>query len=251
MQIDEKLFAEARFRVLGEDYYKDGIGTLSERALHRILKLYLEPDENFHEVKFEGSIVDIKNSRGVIEVQTRALKKLIPKLKKLLPICHVEVVYPMYSTKHITVIDKKSGELSRRRKSPKSMTRYDCFFELYNLREFIGNENFSVKLMMLDVDEYRYVHEMVDGKYYDKLRVECIPNRIEEIIELNTARDYAVFLPEGLPEEFCSADLSHAISKNFRYSYSGMRILESAGLIEKIGRSGRRIMYKKVKEYDV
>ena len=61
------------------------IGTLSERVTHRVLKYYFEPDPNFHEVKYLGSVADIKNSDGIIEIQTKGLDRLRGKLHKFLP----------------------------------------------------------------------------------------------------------------------------------------------------------------------
>jgi hypothetical protein len=46
--IDEKRFFDALSKVTGIEE-RDGIGTLSEKPLHKILKFYIEPDKRFHE----------------------------------------------------------------------------------------------------------------------------------------------------------------------------------------------------------
>ena len=244
---ERERFDNARLLVLGETYGSSGIGTLGERALHRILKLYFEPDESFHEIKFLGSVADIKNSEGITEIQTRQLSKLVPKLEKFLPECHVTVVYPLDFTKFIRTIDKKSGEISERRRSPKRSDVFDSFYELYNIRSFLSHPNLSVKLVFINVDEFRFDSERVKGRVRHAVRAERIPFSIERIVELNTRDDYRVFIPDGLPEEFCAADFNRLVGKRFKYGYSGIQILLSLGLVEPCGKAGRKILYKLVK----
>ena len=53
-------FAEARIVAMGSVVPEEGIGRLSEKSIHKIFKLYVEPDSNFHEVPYLGSIADVK-----------------------------------------------------------------------------------------------------------------------------------------------------------------------------------------------
>ena len=156
--VDKLKFLNAKITVLGESYERDGIGTLSERSLHRILKSFYEPSEEFHEVEFLGSIADIKNSGGIIEIQTRAFERLVPKLRKFLPVIPVTVVLPLEREKTLRWIDTLTGEISTPRKSPKKETLYSSFRELYKIREFIPSSNLTVKLVFLSVEEYKYLN---------------------------------------------------------------------------------------------
>ena len=244
--IDNTRFAEARFRVLGETYDKDGIGTYSEKSLHRILKLCFEPDESYHEIRVLGKIADVCRGEDIIEVQTRGFKRLKDKLEAFLPHHRVSVVYPLHYEKYIRTIDRESGVISERKKSPKKCRVYDAFYELYNIREFLSHKNFSLKLVFLNVEEYRYNGGSFAGRKTKKERVECVPNSIYDIIELNSKKDYEIFIPEGLSEEFCGADFSRAIAKRFKYGYSGIQILKSVGLIVEKQRAGNKIIYKRV-----
>ena len=79
--MNEMRFFEARARVLSENPLSAaGIGTLSEKSLHRIFKLYLEPNEEYHEIPFMSSIADIKREEHIYEIQTHSTEKLLPKL---------------------------------------------------------------------------------------------------------------------------------------------------------------------------
>ena len=79
--MDKLAFMRAQSAVFTEGIGREGIGTLSERALHRILKLAFEPNEAFHEKKVLGSVADIQNEGGIVEIQTRAFEKCARSLK--------------------------------------------------------------------------------------------------------------------------------------------------------------------------
>ena len=92
-------FSEAYARVIGEKCADTGIGTLGEKAIHKTLKLYYEPDESKHEIEVLGSVADVLSENGIIEVQSSNFKYLVPKLEKFLPQYPVTVVYPIVARK--------------------------------------------------------------------------------------------------------------------------------------------------------
>ena len=53
-----------------------GIGTLSEKKMHSVIKYFIEPDASKHESRVGNSIVDVKNESGVFEVQTASFNVL-------------------------------------------------------------------------------------------------------------------------------------------------------------------------------
>ena len=71
------------------------IGTLGERSLHAVLKRFLQPDENRHEVRVGRYVADIFDENGVTEIQTRQFYKMKRKLAAFLPEHAVTVVYPV------------------------------------------------------------------------------------------------------------------------------------------------------------
>ena len=98
---------------------ESGIGSVSEGSLHHFLKFYFEPDADFHEVGVGRYFADIRNEDGIIEIQTRALYRLKPKLDAFLPLDAVTVVYPIAAVKRLSWLDPKTGEKSAPRRSPK------------------------------------------------------------------------------------------------------------------------------------
>ena len=243
--MDKLSFMRAQSAVLGEGIERAGIGTLSERALHRILKLSVEPNEEFHEKKILGSVADIQNERGIIEIQTRAFERLVPKLSKFLSEHTVEVLYPIARQKRLHWIDPETGEISPPRKSPKAGKPSDAFYELYKIRAFLGRENFSVRLVFLDMEEYRYRNGYGKDKKRGAPRIERIPTAFCEEMLLASREDYRIFLPASLGEEFTAKQYAKAIGQKPRYAYLGLRILKDCfGLISHVRTEGREYVYK-------
>ena len=48
-----------------------GIGTLSEKPVHAVIKYTVEPNDTYHEVRIGSHVADIVTSQGIVEVQTR------------------------------------------------------------------------------------------------------------------------------------------------------------------------------------
>lgn len=241
--MEEIRFATARARAMGEQMVSGGIGTLSEKLLHRILKLYIEPDESYHELPLLGSVADIFRDGCVTEIQTRSLSRLVPKLRRFLPQVPVTVVYPLPAKKVLRWVDPESGELSAPRSSPKRCRVYDAYYELYTLREFLQHPHFSLRLYFLEVEEYRYLNGYGKERKHRSTRMERIPNAIVSEMNFRTPADYLALLPPGLPARFTATELGRAIGPHFRYGHSGIRILQAAGLLDEGEREGRGIYY--------
>ena len=52
---DKERFDWARDKIVGTVRERQGIGTLSEKTVHAVLKNYYAPDEDMHEIPIEGS----------------------------------------------------------------------------------------------------------------------------------------------------------------------------------------------------
>lgn len=124
---DKKAFEEAKRKIIGIDRQRLGIGTLSEKTVHAILKNYYEPDEDRQEIPIENYVADIFAGGEIIEIQTRQFDKLRGKLSAFLPLYPVTIVYPIPREKWIIWIDQETGELSGKRKSPLKGSPYTVF----------------------------------------------------------------------------------------------------------------------------
>ena len=243
---DDARFQTARTDVLSESVAWEGIGTLSERSLHKILKLYIEPDIGKHEVGYMGSIVDIKNGDGIYEVQTRAYDRLLPKLRRILPTSRVTVVCPLAAEKYMRWLDPVSGEMSERRKSPKRENAYDAFRMLFGIRELITHPNLRIRLVYMQVEDFRTLDGWDKTKKRGSNRVERIPTRIISEEELCCVSDYLDKLPAELGEEFTAPEFSRAIKRRPRYAFYVLKLLVAVGAVSEVGKRGRATLYKRL-----
>ncbi len=218
-----------------------GIGTLSEKYIHRTLKFHYEPDEAFHEIEYLGSVADIMNGDGIIEIQTRAFEKLSSKLKKFLPDKRVTVVCPLPYHKYIVTVGE--GD-QKRKKSPRQKGLSDAAIELYKIKEYIGNDNLSVALVFLETVQERFA--VLGGAKVRYKKGLHYPVAITEELVLKSREDYKVFLPDSLPESFLSKDYYKAICSRARFSYYALKLCEYLGFIKKTGKKGNAYIYTRV-----
>ena len=60
-------FARCRRQVLEESFFQHGIGSLSERESHAILKNFYCPDPSCQEINIGGFVADISDSNGITD----------------------------------------------------------------------------------------------------------------------------------------------------------------------------------------
>lgn len=230
--------------VISESAKTVGVGGLSEKAIHKILKLAIEPRVEMHEVSFCGSIADVMNECGIYEIQTRNHHKLIPKLKKFLPKTDVTVVVPLVREKYLRWLNVETGEISEPRRSPKHDDVYTAFNLIYSLSEFILNEKLKIKLVFFEADEYKRLDGWDKSKKRGAGKVDKIPSKILEIIDFSCVEDYRKYIPPSLPKEFLAKDFQKAIGHTSRFTYYVIRLFVGLGLISVVGKQRNAFVYQ-------
>lgn len=71
-----------------------------------------------------------------------------------------------------------------------------------------------------------------------------IPVDIYDEVRIDTMSDYLKFLPDTLPKEFTSKDLSKAAKIPQQRAGTLLNVLLETGMIEKLGKTGRSYLYK-------
>ena len=96
-----------------------GIGMQKERTVHSVLKFYLEPDSEQHEIPIGSFIADIyhRDPPEVLEIQTANFGNLRKKLDAFLQEMPVTVIYPIPWHKWVYWSDPEIGEVSSGHKS--------------------------------------------------------------------------------------------------------------------------------------
>ncbi len=245
LTIDNLTLSNARLSVLSESEDRaGGVGTLSEKMLHRILKYCIDQNPANHEVEFLGSIADVKNDNGIFEIQTRSFDKLAPKLARFLPENRVTVIYPIEAEKTLRYVDKSDGSITDPKRSPRHLCIYDAAKELRQISSFIGHRNLTVKLIFLRVEEFRLLDGKGPGKTRGATKLERLPVEIISEIDLKAKTDYRSLLPGELPDSFNAAEHARLIKRRSRDAYNSLRLLLDLGLLSR-ERVGRAYVYRR------
>lgn len=246
---DYEAFVNAKDKIIGKAHNNKGIGTLSEKILHAVLKLYYEPDEDKHEVAMSGYYADIYNDKGIIEIQTRQLNKLRDKLSVFLQDYHVTVVYPLPFNKWLSWVNPDNGEVQGRRKSPRHFTEYDAFYELYKIKSYLKNPNLSINLVLMDMEEYK----LLNGWSYDKkrgsTRYDRVPVGIRRIVKFDRIEDYMQLVPADLKEDFTVKDFAMAAGVSVEASRYTLNILNYLEIVKRTGRVKNGYVYNVTEEF--
>ena len=224
---------------------QNGIGTLQEKTIHSVLKYYYAPNPDYHEVKIGPFVADICIDGELFEVQTRNFNKMREKLSYFLQEYDVTIIYPVAHTKWLSWLDMETGELSPKRKSPKTGTLYQIVPELYRIKMFINNPKLHFIISLIDVEETRYLNGWSKNKKKGSSRMDGIPVGIFDEIRIDTLSDYNKFLPDILPESFTSGDLRKAAKISQKTASTLLNILSEIQIVERIGKKGRSYLYQK------
>ncbi len=217
------------------------IGTLAEKSLHAALKaLYTQPGDLL-EHPVEGYVVDIvrrsddnPDACQCIEIQTRSLASIKPKLVALLDQYPVHVVYPIAQERFIVRVDT-DGVILSRRKSPKRGAVVHLFTELVSFPALVAHPHLSLEVLLIREEEiwlddgqgsWRRKHWSI----YDRRLLEVV-----QAVMLATQADFAALLPADLPEIFDTQELATTlhqpryIAQKMAYCLREMEVLQVAG----------------------
>ena len=247
--MDSKRFEQAKQEIFAkqkvfEKHQRTGIGTLSEKTIHAVVKQYLEPDEDYHEIPVNGYVADIYREGHIFEVQTANFHKLRSKLSVFLNDYVVTVVYPIPHIKWVRWMNPESGEIGKARKSPKKGSAYEAFVQLYRIKDFLKHENFRFKIVLLDMEEIRLLNGWSADKKRGSVRYDRVPLNLTEEIDLNCPEDYVRFIPIELGEEFVAKDFAAETHISVRLSQLVLNILTYTGSVVRIGKKERAVLYR-------
>lgn len=241
--MNKEQFESAKNKIIGIKRNRNGIGTLSEKTVHAILKNYYEPDEDYHEIPVNGYVADIYRDGNIIEIQTANFNKLRNKLDVFLNDYQVTVVYPMPYIKWLSWLDEETGYIGPKRKSPKKGNPYEVFYQLYKIKSYLTNPNIRIKIVMMNMEEIRLLNGWSKDKKKGSSRFDRIPTEIVEEIDLYSLEDYMQMVPIELTETFCSKDYAKASHLSIGMAQTALNILTYTGTVKRIGKRGNEILY--------
>ena len=239
----------------GRSQGEAGIGTLQEKRLHQILKHFICDNEDYHEVGVANTrfVSDVRIGNLIFEVQTGDFFPMKKKIEHYLSNtdCLVTVVHPIPVIKWISWIDPKTHEISPRVRSPKKGRPEDLLPQLYCLIPHLQNPRLRYQLLFLEVEDFRFL----DGRRSrdrkkGSTKYERIPLSLLGEMELNSAADFARFIPDALPDHFTVKQFSDLTGIRGRDAYSAVRVLTAMGFFEESEKIGRSMGWRVCNEKD-
>jgi hypothetical protein len=229
------------------------IGTLAEKSLHaQIKQLYAVPGDLL-EHPLDGYVVDIARpvcradagpspAFHCIEIQTRHLAAMKPKLGVLLLGRPVHVVFPIAAQRTIARM-AAGGEILSRRRSPKRGSIYDIFPELVGLPALVHDPHFSLEVLL--IHEEQIWRDDGQGSWrrrrwsiYDRRLLATVMS-----VPLRSAEDFAALLPAGLADGFDTRTLAGAIRQPLHVAQKMAYCLRHMGILTVVGKQGNALLY--------
>ncbi len=211
---------------------RDSIGRLQEKRLHATLKYWLDADENHHEIPLPcGAVADIFDGARVTEIQNGNFSGFRIKLCRLLEEYPVTVIYPLPRRKTIFWIDPQTGDTSKGNRSPKVGTFADAAPELLFIAKQLFHPALTVKLQLIDMDEYKLQDGWGNDGKRGAHRVERVPVLLGESLEIRTPQDLKKCLPAKLPAQFTSADYQKCTRLRGRRLSAALKLFLETGVV--------------------
>lgn len=221
-----------------------GIGTLGEKTVHSTLKQYLSHDLSNQEIKIGSYYADVCVNGHIFEIQTRQFNKLRSKLEFFLESHPVTVVYPVTNYNHLRWVTPDTGEITPPKKSSRKGNPLQVFAELYRIRSFLFHPNFSLKIVLMDMEEYR----MLDGYGKDKKKraTKCdkFPLKLVAEYDIETPQDYMMLLPPELPETFTTKEFARLAKIPLSLSQTSLLLLYELGIVLRTDKQGNSYVYE-------
>ena len=216
-----------------------GIGSLAEKSVHAILKNYYAPTDDDMEVAVNGFVADVCYGMCIVEIQTRQFYTMKRKLAAFLPEYDVTVVYPLPVSKTLFYIDADTGKVKTRRRSPAKRSIYELLYEMYGIRDYVGDPNLHFRIVVYEAEEYRYSGRTEKHGRKTRMLSDTVPAAVLDEICIDDNRDLMMFVPQELDDGFSTVDFARAAGISKQLAGFCVGILKLAGIIEKSGTGPR------------
>lgn len=225
---------------------KFNVGTLNEKSIHSTIKNYFESDKEFQEVKVGNYVADIKRNNQIIEIQTKDFKKLIPKIEYYLKNeYNIKIIYPVIITRYINWIDKESGDIIERKKSPVKGCIQDALLEIYWIHKYLNNNLFELSIITLNAEEYKLLDGFGQNNKKKATKIDKVPTEIIEEIQIDSIRDLNKLIPNTLKREFTSKEFIKESKSRKKWAGSYVKLLREIRVISIVRKEGNTYIYEK------
>jgi hypothetical protein len=223
---------------------------MTEYSLHAGIKDWYSVFGDEIEVKVDDFVVDVVRDGLLIEIQTRNLSAIKKKLRKLLLINRVRLVYPIAKVKWIVHVSKL-GKFVRKRRSPKRGKIIDLFSEMVHLSDLFNDENFSFEVLLIEEEEIR----CDDGKGSWRRRGASIKDRkllkVFDRVVFEDRTDFLKFLPDNLDGSFTNIVLAKKLGISVRLAQKITYCLRKMKVLIIEGKKKRELVFRVHKDSEI
>ena len=242
--MNKELFLKTSEIVFNEYKARKMIGVLAEKNVHSIIKLYLEQDKAYHEVKVDGFYAAIKKDNHVYEIQTRSFDKLRNKLDYYLTSKEVTIVYPIDHKKWILWFNKDDGALEEKNLYKRTGNINLIFKELYKIKPFLKNPKLHLKILLIDLEETRILDGYSKDHKKGSTKLNKYPLDLYEEVDIYNLLDYKLFLPNDLPIKFTSKDYAKLAKIRLSEAQIALNVLSYLDIVNKVGKDSKSYIYQ-------
>ena len=219
------------------------IGTLNEKTLHADLKWLYSESRDQLEKRVGNYVIDIVRDDLLIEIQTSNFANIRKKLENLIQDNKVRLIHPIVRDKWISNIDNQLNTVGRRRLSPKHCSYIDIFEELIRIPHIISHPNFTVELLLVQIEEIREKNNQRSWRrkgwsIFDKKLV-----RIVERKQFENPNDFLCFIPKSLEPPFTNLELARSLKKPIRLVRKISYCLRKMGMLKVVGKKGNAYLF--------
>lgn len=220
-----------------------------ETSLHRELKNLYAASPDSVEVAESQYRIDAIDAKGrLVEIQHAGLGALRRKITQLLDADHqIRIIKPWIELKTIETYDKSSGELLRRRKSPKKQRPIQFFGELIHFTSVFPRPGLSIEILSVECIEKRIdTPKRGRRKQYKSIDVSLArPPSMDDAIVLRTVKDlWKLMGKPKLPRLFDTQQLAESIGEPRWLAQQIAYVMKNCGATKSHSKRGNAIVYR-------
>ena len=220
-----------------------------ETSLHRELKHLYAASPDSVEVAESRYRIDAIDAKGrLVEIQHAGLGALRRKITQLLDADHqIRIIKPWIELKTIETYDQSSGELLRRRKSPKKQRPIQFFGELIHFTSVFPRPGLSIEILSVECIEKRIdTPKRGRRKQYKSIDISLArPPSMDEAIVLRTVKDlWKLMGKPKLPRLFDTQQLAESIGEPRWLAQQIAYVMKNCGATKSHSKRGNAIVYR-------
>ena len=120
---------------------------------------------------------------------------------------------------------------------------YQAFIELYKIKMFLKDPNLRLKLVLVDMEEYRLLNGWSSDRKKGSTRYDRIPTDLVSEVELERVEDYMQFVPAQLEGKFTVKDFAKAAHIPDKLAQTVLNILHHMETVDRVGKQGNAYVY--------